>query len=292
MDLESGRSERVRGTFPCPRSCLMHLLLHTIAIEPARWTPTRVSRPLRELLPAIAGAGFHRLEIYEPHLALAPDEGALRAALLEHHLTPVVLSSYLDLSPHANPDERFAVEAQALLARVEMFGFRKVRLFPGRAASIDPAALEAAVRGVAGRLRSLALRLPEVEFLLETHDNSLADAPDRVLQVVEMAGCPNVGLLWQPTIFEPGAARAQFALQQSAVRHFHLQNRELADPARFATLRAGCIPWAEFLAATGFETDASIEFVPAGICSPEEFDLTTTLQQAVEEFEHVVNLEG
>lgn len=270
----------------------MQLLLHTIALEPARWTPARVSRPLVELLPAIAGAGFHRLEIYEPHLAMAPDEDALLAAIATHHLEPVVLSSYLDLSPHANPEDRFAQEAQALLARVEMFGFRKVRLFPGRPASQDFADVETTVRGVTERLRSLAGHRPEVEFLLETHDHSLADDPARVLAIAEATGCANVGLLWQPTVFDAEAARAQFAVQRSAVRHFHLQNREADDPGRFATLRAGGIPWPEFLSANGFDTDASIEFVPAGIRSPEEFDLTTTLQQAVEEFEYVANLRG
>ncbi len=266
----------------------MNILLHTIALEPARWTPQRVSRPLAEILPVIAGAGFYKLEVFEPHLSLLPDEGVMVALFERHHLVPTVLSSYLEVSPHRNPDASYLRQADELLARVDRFGFSKVRLFPGQ--SPDAAQTAATIRAVGERLHDLAGRRPGVEFLLETHEGSLADDPACAVALVEAGGAPNIGLLWQPTIFEPDAARAQWEVQQAHVRHIHLQNRT-AD-GKFCRLSEGVIPWAEILEAARFGVDVSLEFVPSGVCEVESFELTTSVQEAVEEFAFVVNLES
>ena len=266
----------------------MNILLHTIALEPARWTPQRVSRPLSEILPTIAGAGFYKLEVFEPHLALLPDEPAMVPLFQRLHLVPMVLSSYLDLSPETNPEPSFRQQADDLLARVDRFGFRKVRLFPG--GSPSAAEVPAAVRGIGRRLHALAEERPGVQFLLETHDGTLADDPACVVSLVEAGAAANVGLLWQPTVFEPAAALAQWELQKRYVRHVHLQNR--TPDGKFARLEAGVIPWAQILGSAGFEVDVSLEFVPSGICEVEAFDLTTSVQEAVEEFGFVVKLES
>ncbi len=266
----------------------MNILLHTIALEPARWTPQRVSRPLSELLPIIAGAGFYKLEVFEPHLALLPDEHAMVPLFARLHLIPMVLSSYLDLSPHANPDGPFSTQADELLQRIDRFGFSKVRLFPGRSPS--PAQVTDTVRLIGSRLQHLAEQRPAVEFLLETHDGSLADDPARAVALLETAGRDNVGLLWQPTVFEPGAARAQWAVQKPYVRHIHLQNRTAGG--KFCRLEDGVISWREFLSSVEFAVDVSLEFVPSAICEVDEFELTTSVQEAVEEFGYVVKMES
>jgi sugar phosphate isomerase/epimerase len=266
----------------------MHILLHTIALEPARWSSARVSRPLAELLPALEGAGFYKLEIFEPHLTLAPDEFALVDLFAQHHLSPMVLSSYLDLSPEANPEEKFAPQAQSVLARVERFGFKKVRLFPGRSPSPEQTA--ETVQAVAERLRHLADHRPEVEFLLETHDGSLADEPADVVEVIKQCARPNVGLLWQPTFFnKPDFTQAQFELQKPYIRHFHLQNRDAE--LGFVPLGEGLVPWEAILRDLNFGADITLEFVPSGICAPDKFDLTRSVQEAVEEVDWIARLE-
>ena len=254
----------------------MNLLLHTIVFEPSRWRPERVHRPLSELLPAIAAAGFGPLEVYEPHLAKAPNEGVLTEMLDRHGLTPVVLSSYLDLSPHSHPDDAFLPAAEALLARVDRFGFRKVRLFPGR--SPAPERDAETLAGVGTRLSQLAEARPAVQFLIETHDHSLADDPQNMVKLMKAAGRDNVGLLWQPLSPDPARAREQFAVQKPYVRHFHLQNRS-AD-GQFALLGEGITPWSEFLQAADPGVEATLEFVPKGICTPETFDLAATIEEA------------
>ena len=265
----------------------MNVLLHTICLEPARWTPRRVSQPLATLLPAIAGAGFRQLEVFEPHLALDADEAALPGLFAKLGLEPVVLSSYLNLAPAATTDADFEKGAEALETRVARFGFRKVRLFSGM--GIQPTD-EAAIAVVQARVAALAQRLPGVEFLLETHDGSIADAPERIVQFVKELALPNVGLLFQPTLFEHDASLSQLALQEPYIRHVHLQNRAAGDRNQFRPLAEGAVPWRkiiERLAATGRPIEATLEFIPSAICTVEAFDLKRSIAEAVAEAQFI-----
>jgi sugar phosphate isomerase/epimerase len=262
----------------------MNLLLHTIAFEPARWTPRRVSRPLLELLPAIAAAGFRELEIYEPHLGVEAESSGIRDAFAGLGLVPVILSSYLNLNPAQTADGALDEEIAKLAQRIAFYGFRKVRLFPGPG-------MKPADEGAPGifmeRIHRLLKRLPPVEVLLETHDGSLADDPALLARL--MGQLPsNVGLLYQPTFFTRQSALDQFHLQKPFIRHLHLQNRH--PDFSFARLREGVIPWPEIIADISDKADATVEFVPEGICPEETFDLQATLGQAREETDYVRTL--
>jgi sugar phosphate isomerase/epimerase len=260
----------------------MKILFHTIALEPARWTPQRVSRPLVTLLPAIAEAGFTHLEIYEPHLTAAATSEEIKEALSRHNLLPVVLSSYINLNPAETSDAEMEKQAALLSKRIGYYGFKKLRVFPGpKMSPTDPRAIEIFVN----RVKLIASALPDTEILLETHDGSLADDPEVLTRIVNDLDDPKVGLLYQPTMFERDASLAQFQIQKSLIRHVHLQNRN-ADLS-FATLRDGVIPWADILRELDDAVDLTLEFVPKGICAPEQFDLTATLQQAIAEVDCV-----
>src|SRR5581483_11238266 len=138
----------------------MDILLHTIALEPARWTPQRVSQPIVDLLPQIADkTPFKKLEIFEPHLTYAADENAVREVFAEHQLEPVILSSYFDLAKAA-PDV-FEHESAELLRRVRTFGFKKVRLFPGPGIPLDD---KARIESFVERVRNLVSSAPDIEF--------------------------------------------------------------------------------------------------------------------------------
>ena len=81
----------------------MDLLFHTIALEPARWTPQRTSRDLAGILPPIASAGFRRIEVFEPHLTDATTSPKIRDAF-RSLISPEILSSYLNLNtPESSP---------------------------------------------------------------------------------------------------------------------------------------------------------------------------------------------
>ena len=257
----------------------MNILLHTIALEPARWTPQRVSQPLAALIPKIAATPFKQLEIYEPHLTMAEDEAALPELLAQHGLAPVVLSSYLNITPHVTTADAFTAQLRQMKERVRRFGFKKIRLFPAPGIAPTDRAEE---QVAAQRVRAMLKEIPGVEILLETHDGSMADVPQRLVDFVNDIAHERLGLLFQPTAFQAEPALEQFKLQQPLIRHIHLQNRK-PDASQFAKLLEGVIPWPKILVQLGFKVDGSIEFVPSGICTVQEFDLDKSLSEAVSE---------
>jgi sugar phosphate isomerase/epimerase len=261
----------------------MNILFHTIAIEPERWTPKRVSRPLIEILGPVAEAGFRELEIYEPHLGAEATSSAIREALQANGQRPVILSSYLNLNPAITSDAEAEEGIEQIARRVDFYGFGKVRLFAGGKLQPDD---RAGIAGFVGRVQRVADRVPGAAVLLETHDGSLADDPRAVVDAVEAIDRPNVALLFQPTFFtDHDAIIEQFRLQLPHIRHLHLQNRN--PDLSFARMDAGIVPWPEIFAMGGATCDATLEFVPAGICPARDFDLPATLQQAVEEVQAI-----
>lgn len=268
----------------------MEILLHTIALEPARWIAQRVANPLVELLPAIARTGFRRLEVFEPHLALATDEEALPRLFASLRLEPVILSSYFNVNPAVTSDAAFETGLQDLAARVGRFAFRKVRLFPG--ARVNPSD-ENAVAAVTKRIAAVAERLHDVEILLESHDGSIADSPERLVQLIQDLAAPNVGILFQPTVFESEPALRQLEIQAPFIRHLHLQNRAVGDSGKFTRLSEGAVPWQKIvqrLAANDPRVAATLEFIPSAICSVDQFDMELSLAEAVAEFEYFQRL--
>jgi sugar phosphate isomerase/epimerase len=262
----------------------MNLLLHTIALEPARWNPRRVSRPLTDILTPIAAAGFHDLEIYEPHLGVETASSEIRDAFERLKLLPIILSSYLNLNPTETSDAALDDGILRLAERIAFYRFQKVRLFPG--SGVKPSD-QWATDAFMARLDCLLQRIPPVEILLETHDGSIADDPALLVRLMDRLPS-NVGLLYQPTIFTPQAALDQFRLQKPFIRHLHLQNRN--PDFSFATLAEGVIPWPEIIAEMKDKADATIEFVPLGIRPEEFFDFKATLRQAREETDYVRSL--
>jgi sugar phosphate isomerase/epimerase len=266
----------------------MNILFHTIAIEPERWTPKRVSRPLIEILGPVAEAGFRELEIYEPHLGAEATSSAIREALQANGQRPVILSSYLNLNPAITTDAEAEEGIEQIARRVDFYGFGKVRLFAGGKLQPDD---RAGIAGFVGRVQRMADRVPGAAVLLETHDGSLADDPRAVVDAVEAIARPNVGLLFQPTFFSDRAATLeQYRLQRPHIRHLHLQNRN--PDLSFAPMESGIVPWRELFALGAGESDATLEFVPAGICSQADFDLQASLAQAVAELTAIGKMLG
>jgi len=260
----------------------MPLLFHTIAVEPARWIPQRTSQDLLTLLPAIADAGFDRVEVFEPHLTSAPGTPDIRDAFRSSHLSPEILSSYLKLNPAETSSELLVARLQEIRTRIDYYGFRAIRLFPG--AGMQPSD-KAAIAAFIGQLQQVVSALPDTEILLETHDGSFADDPEVIVRIVRDFNAPTVGLLFQPTFFRAADALRQFALQQPFIRHVHLQNRR--PDGSFAPLSKGVTPWDRILPNLNPGVGATLEFVPVGICQPDQFDLSATLREAQSEAAYI-----
>jgi sugar phosphate isomerase/epimerase len=197
----------------------MDILLHTIALEPARWTTQRVAQPLVKLLPRIAAHGFSRIEIFEPHIENAAEWPRITAALNAANVEAVILSSYLNLHPDRTRGHELDGRISELKRRLDAFNCRKVRIFPSADATDEGSAT------LSVRLRQLAAAIPQTEILLETHDGSLADDPAMLVHLMENLGLKNVGLLYQPTFFDTQRSLEQFELEKPFIRHLHLQGR-------------------------------------------------------------------
>jgi len=262
----------------------MEILLHTIALEPARWTPERVSQPLLHLLPHIAASGFKRLEIYEPHLQNDADWPEIATALAKLDIRAVILSSYLNLRPAVTSDEDLERQTGRLKSCLDAFGFSKVRIFPGAEHN------EEGIRVFKTRLRHLSGQIPDVEILLETHDGSLADDPALLVRIVEELALPNVGLLYQPTFFEARRSIEQFHLQKPFIRHLHLQGRR--PDFSVVALKDGLFPWSQVVPELDAKVNATLEFVSSGICPVERFDLAASLKEARAEVDYVRKIEA
>jgi sugar phosphate isomerase/epimerase len=263
----------------------MRLLLHTIALDPARWTPQRVSRPLTDILPSIAAMDFQDLEIYEPHLTEATVSAEIKDAFARYNLTPEILSSYLNVNPAVTTDSALDAGLEVIRARIAYYGFRKLRLFPGPGIKPSDSAGKAVF---VQRLKRIVSVLPDTDILLETHDGSLADDPATITQIAADFASTRVGLLFQPTLFEPEAALRQFEMQKPFIRHLHLQNRN--PDLSMSLLSKGVVPWERIFSNLPADVAATLEFVPVGICSVEAFDLPATLRQVRDEAESIREL--
>jgi len=262
----------------------MNLLLHTIALEPARWTPQRTSHGLAELLPAIAESDIiSGIEVYEPHLGSDTTSQEAKDAIEANKLDPVILSSYMALNPDRACDWEFENQISRLARQVSYYGFKKVRLFPGQ--GMNPSDKDG-IRVFKTRLTKVAEYIPTTELLLETHDGSLADDPGVITGILEDLSLPNVGLLFQPTFFQnQKQILIQLRIQLPFIRHVHFQNR-LPDLS-FVKLEEGIIPWKEILGQLDEDIGGTLEFVPKGVCSLEEFDLKATLSEVHAELEQI-----
>jgi len=263
------------------------ILFHTIAVEPARWTPQRVARPLVELLPPIAEAGFRELEIFEPHLTKAPSLEAVHKRLAELEMKPVVLSSYLTLNPAQTSDQTVAEEIERTKGLIDAFGFQKMRVFAGGGIAPENSGAVSAFRE---RLVLLANRLPDTELLVETHDDSIADDPQVLVEMIQQIQSPKMGLLFQPTFFDAEKALAQIKVEAPFIRHIHLQNRNVEKG--FESLASGLFSWPTLLAELPSPVPMTLEFTPVGICTPEDFDLAKTLAEAKREIAYIEQAGG
>lgn len=145
------------------------------------------------------------------------------------------------------------------------------------------------VSAFVSRLELLLECIGGVEVLLETQDGSLADDPALVAQIVRDLAHPRLGLLFQPTFFhDPERIRQQFRIQKPYIRHLHLQNR--TSDFSLVRLKEGITPWPELLTQLDPSIDASLEFVPVGICPPEQFDLEAAMNEARLEADYVREL--
>ncbi len=205
----------------------------TIAFQDNKWGPGRVvEKPLRDILPAIAAAGYDAAELWGPHVMdLRETELDDVAALLaEAALAAAMVSPYFDFTTSAETAARSGRDGLRAIEIARRLGAAGIRCFTGRAGSAE-ASPEQWDRAVGG-LRQLADAAGAHGIFLacETHRNNLMDTVDSSVELIERVERPNVGLIFQPGTFQDDYLHAADRLAPLA-RHVHAGNagRALAD---------------------------------------------------------------
>ena len=237
-------------------------------------------KPITEALESIKAAGFCGVEIWFPHIEKM-SEGELRelASLCsESGIRIPVIAPYFSFTRGPEAACQALSTAANAIRVAAILGCKKIRTFvdigpdglPSRLA--DKGDWDAACRG----LRELCSMDPSIEFVLEAHENTLADTYPSIIHLFERVEAPNLKLNFQivPDFLERGymkCLRELFPL----VGHLHLHQ---VAPRGVHTYieEAGWIDFHElitFLRRQGYGGTASLEYcwspVAAGRCDSE-----------------------
>ncbi len=248
------------------------ILLGTVAIEPNRWgtlDPSRAPRTqLADWLPAIAGAGFDGLEVWEEHLTAAEDGGD---ALLSGMLPISVLNTYESLD---DPDP---IGRRTVADWVRRSGASAVKFNVGN----DAGSAELYAERITEWLGDLP---SDASLLCECHAGiSIAEDPQVAARIFEAAGpVDRLGAIVH-THETPDHLRARFDAYGDRIRHVHVNYLDVADRSvpLLADRRDDLAATVDLLRSLGFRGTWTIEFVD-GILS--DRDLPELLvPQAIED---------
>ena len=160
-------------------------------------------QPVREAAHQIAVAGFSGVELWYPHIEPmgSAELAEIREMCRTLGLTIGVLSPYFSFTRGRERWEQSIRTAEKALEAAAILGVEKIRTFidcgpDGLASqSAGPGDWSAAIKG----LRTLCDLGPETQFVVETHDETLADTLPSTRRIIDEVARPNLRLNYQPT---------------------------------------------------------------------------------------------
>jgi sugar phosphate isomerase/epimerase len=163
----------------------------------------RRDRPIFEAVREIAGAGFSGVEIWYPHIEkMRPAE---LQALLETcrglALTPAVISPYFTFTRGGESRKQSLKTAEAVLQAAQILGVKKVRTFIdcGPEGVRSEAATEEHWTSAREGLRQLCDLDAGTQFVVETHEFTLANTLPTAQRIIDEVARTNLRLNYQPT---------------------------------------------------------------------------------------------
>jgi sugar phosphate isomerase/epimerase len=261
------------------------LLLNTIALDPNRWTPDKTPYyRLADLLPAVAEAGFRRLEVWQYHLSALDAEGvtALQERAQELEITFPIVGFYPALHLESDAREQEWTQQRRLLDVAARLGAHAVKIFAGQlgSAEVDDAAYDRSI-AFARRLAEAAADR-DLALHAETHPDTLCDAVAACRRFLADVAAPNLRLCFQPFDFTDTArAVADVEALHQHIAHVHLQGRRDDRMCLLERAEIDYGPVFGALAAHGFDGALCIEFVEDCVVeTPSAFDLDRVLANA------------
>lgn len=195
------------------------------------------ARPIAEVLPLAAAAGFEAVEVFGGHLEGMGEAQlvALRAQAEGLGLGLLSIAPYFSFvrSPEANAGSYEL--ARRVIAQARILGCSHLRTFTDS----GPAGIDGALatpeqwdRGLEA-LRWLCAAAPELIIAVETHRWTLADTPENCERIMREVPAANLRLLFQPMGEDPSLATAiaQFDRLWPHIGHLHFAGADAANHA-------------------------------------------------------------
>jgi len=161
------------------------------------------NEPIEAVVERLAGIGYNAVEVFFGHLEKhSPQQLAeLRETMRKLGIRPIVLSPYFWLTREPkNTAESMEIATRAVeIARA--LGIGKIRTFTdaGPDALASENATEAHWAMCVKSLREITAMAPEIDFVVETHNNSLANTLASCKRLIEETAVPNMHFNFQPT---------------------------------------------------------------------------------------------
>jgi sugar phosphate isomerase/epimerase len=242
----------------------MKISFCTIAFQKNKWgKEIHAEKPLRDILPLIATAGYDGAELWWGHISeLSANELADTARQLRDlQLAVPMISPYFNFTTSDESAAESLVAARQAIAIARQLDARAIRCFTGRTASKD-ATPEQWARTVRC-LQTLAdeTKADGIRWCFETHDWNLMDTIPSTRRLVESIGRDNVRLILQPSTFHDDWFNATRELAPLA-RHVHATNIR-ANEKTSRGLEDGDMDWRQIIAslnAAGYQDYISVEW--------------------------------
>ncbi len=224
-------------------------------------------RPVVEALEMIAAAGFAAVELWAGHFQGLPASGLreLSAHGQRLGLQITVLAPYFSFTRGPARAAESLRDAEAVLGAAVVLGVKKIRTFVdcGPDGLASAGASDADWTAAAAGLQELCRLDEAVEFVVETHDNTLADTLPAVRRLLDAVARPNLRLNFQAN--DDFMKRGFLTCLQEvfpAVSHMHWQQVGVGNKHTYVE-DPGAVDFGElvaFLRGKNYAGTASVEY--------------------------------
>jgi 3-dehydroshikimate dehydratase len=193
------------------------------------------NEPIKAVVPRLANIGYDAVEVFGGHVEKKSDDEshALRRLADDSGIQLLLIAPYFILTRTRQHFDETMQIAQRTIHAARILGATKIRTFTDVAGDgigsdvATPAHWAQAVEG----LQQITAMDRSIQFVVETHEHTLADTPDACEQLIARVGAPNLKLNFQPS-FESVAQglNAVFDRLHPHITHMHLHQFSQAAP--------------------------------------------------------------
>jgi 3-dehydroshikimate dehydratase len=215
----------------------------------------------------IAHAGFAGIEIWHPHIEKMSQAelGRVGETCASLGLNVTVIAPYFSFTQGRKKSKQSLKSAELVLQAAEILGVKKIRTFIDCGPDGIPSESADANHWISARdgLRKLCAMDPTIQFVVETHENTLADTLPSVRRILEEVALPNLRLNYQAT--RDFIGRGFLACLEElypAVSHLHWQQIRLDQSPTYIE-EEGVIDFAsliDFLETKEYRGTAAVEY--------------------------------